>query len=346
MTIDPDPQPLNYENDGFLVDIDPENFTNNNNNNEYDNNALAYGNVKYNKLMKLLCQVIIANKILFVILIVSSLVFIYLCNDTNTTNKTIIISPDPTDSYYDNIINYDYSTMIIKPCIYNNRQTCQQNYELINTNDICNTTYQNDHICILDNLFKSNPNAFYPSCISVNSIDLLYKNGEIIRDSVIINPKYYQDSAIIAFISLLSLVNSVILFVIYLRYITRSDAKLNDCISLLNHLYSQLTIMSYLIAFMLFILFGGALAMITKSSIKFIAQVISINCSNVDIYNTLSFVQKILVAFMLNTNYEDMAMHMFYFYCIRGIFEFVSLIAFGILVYFILRIVIFRIKEL
>jgi hypothetical protein len=280
------------------------------------------------KVVKFGNSMMFCNKLLFSLLLIFGIFYLYSCGVIHVqTSKTIIISPslhsygsdDSRNSYeyYESSFEDSlYKDLIIKPCIYNNMtiepQRCHKEYELINVFDICTMNIQStSYICMSDNIMKNNHNAYMPNCMSVESLNEIYQDiqNKVIRDSVIINPDYYNNNIILSILFSFFPIIIILFATCYIRF-SHKNPLYEDTENLCHYSYIHFMIFNFLIILNIILLPAGAIILITSNSIKFLAQIISINCSNVDIFNKLTFIQKVLVAYELATpNYENSSLY-------------------------------------
>jgi len=304
--------------------------------NNYDNELYDLENTT-KQVKNIISQIIISNKLLLFILFFFTILYLvaYTVSDIKT-NKTIIISPAFNTSYgtgYYSFGNeyYQYDTPhIIRPCIYTpsiNTHYCCNNYELINTFDICTIQFQeSSSICLLNDIIKANPNAYVPNCKSIISLNNLYNNesnvNTIIENTVILDDSYYKINIFVVVVFALTPVIILITFVLYSVFFTSISTN-DDIRTLCFYMYKHFALYITFGFIMIIILIGGITLIFNNPSIKFLTEIITINCSHYDIFTSLNFIQKVLVANLLNTpGYENTSVYAKYF-------EYVSYAAFG-----------------
>lgn len=300
-------------------------------------------NYKQIQVLKLTEQIITINKLLLLFLLFFSLMFLYSYSSIGIdTTKTFVVSPT---EYYSNS-NY----LVIKPCIYDDKilptsKYCYSDYELISTYDLCSVEMQtNSYICLLDNITHANPNVYYPTCSSIYWLNQLYndcsKECQVNNNSMIINPNYYQNSIFLILISCFAPLFLILLLVCYIRKIYRhkdSDDVVDNCM----YMYKQFVIYCALTFINFMVMYGGMTAILKSASVKFIAEIFSINCSNYDIFDSLSLVQKICLSLSLNglySNYNILKIYYGYFNYVYSTIIVVTVLILSILMYFLLRI--------
>lgn len=271
-------------------------------------------------ITKLISKLSFCNTFIFLILFLFSLFF--LCAFSNISmniNKQIIISPTFTDTYIVSPNTYlpnNESQIIIKPCIYNeqtitttnntNYKFCYPNYELVSVYDICGETIlNNSDICLLDNI-KVNSTTYFPDCNSIYSLDQIKKHNLIWYDSIAVNEAYYENNILTYLFFPFVPILVAILGVIYVRH--NSTYLMHDeIIKLCVYMYLKFILFCCLIFVTWIYLYGSLVVMITSPSIKFFAELITINCSDYDIFEKLTTLQKVLVSLNLNKNYLDVS---------------------------------------
>lgn len=162
-----------------------------------------------------------------------------------------------------------------------------------------------------DNIMKNNHNAYMPNCMSIESLNVIYQDtqNKVMRDSVIVNPNYYNNNIILSTFFSFFPITVILLAICYIRF-SHKNPLYEDTENLCHYSYIHFMIFNFLIILNIILLPSSAIVLITSSSIKFLAQIISINCSNVDIFNKLTFIQKVLVAYELATpNYENSSLY-------------------------------------
>lgn len=314
-------------------------------NEEFDDEETYH---KKRKITKITIQLIIMNKLIFIFLFLFSLFFLYAMSSSTINLDRVIISPSYDYNYdydYDNDndfnsdfdsnsnYNYYFSFKIIKPCIYKNKNntfSCNKNYQLINEKNICDQN--SGTICLLNNLTNINNNIYSPNCLSVQSLNNLYNNGHLVNNTVIINYEYYDNNVLIITIYSFVPIFVIVALIYYIRCIYFSP-KLENYIELCYHMYHNFVLYAVLVLITIVIMDFGIYALIGNSSIKFISEIITINCSNLNIYDSLNFVQKVLVGW--NLNISEYAKYFEYLYEITiG----TNIILFVGIIYIILRI--------
>jgi len=275
--------------------------------------ALDENTVEYNKY---LCYDNVESKCSLVIttlFLAFLIVLIAICNASIITiDKTeIIISPfvDPSDYYTD-------SALIIKPCIYGDiaimkyNATCLPDYDYVPITDICQSwdSFKSpdymQYICLLKNINSLIPSPYPPDCYSIANLHNLYENYEIYNNNIKIEIDKDEGTTtintmwlIFAFITIFSIVIQI-----YVPLFSGAKYKFGLCdrIKLCYLIFLPLSMIA--VAILFFTIKNGTLLT---------TEIISINCSNINIYENLSFVQKIFVSnqfrwWTANLSYDNM----------------------------------------
>jgi hypothetical protein len=265
---------------------------------------------KYNKLMCYDNCEMTLNIVLVTLIIVFWFVLIPILDASiiTLTQDKVVITP------YDNNSQGDNSTLIIKPCIYNNsslgilyqsdtlpKDACLPDYNLVSTWTFCGSRYQNsDYICMLNNISST---AYPLDCNSIYQLGILYDEYETINNSIIINVNQGINKYVIAtlwFLLLLVIIVACSFPIMCTTRFSQNDEIVAVTFSLKSYYLCCLSIF-FLLLFLVMIFLNNGTG-VTGS-------IMSINCSDIDIYSDLNFVQRIFVSSTFrwgNLSYDNM----------------------------------------
>jgi len=290
---------------------------------------------KIEKFTKIINMIVPATIIMFVIIFIFSTLILFSFVSINIESNSVTISPNY--DYYDTDTEY-----LREPCIYNDqnnyttRPVCNKNYNLIDIADICDQNIQkSSYICMFNQIGPNN--IYFPNCTSVTNINKLYSVGLIVNDSVVIGENYYENNLIITSIISLIPILTILCFFCYARYVY--NIKINSD-NLHYHLYGNYFL--YILLVLIVIIFSYVpILIIISPSIQFISELVSIDCSGVNIFNSSNFVQKMFVSQILGKDNDNVIFNKYiiYYEYIKDIVILIDITIILIIIYLTIKLI-------